>query len=114
MRRYKKRYGEDEPTNMCLEASYFQVNVFAKTLEQTGSMDTEILRASVMGSEFEAPQGDVVINSTWGHADLWTRIGRANRQGQFDLVYESPSCVLSDPYLLGYGRSLRQQTLELS
>lgn len=112
--RYKKRYGEDEPTNMCLEASYFQVNVFAKTLEQTNSMDTEILRASVMGSEFEAPQGDVVINPVWGHADLWTRIGRANRMGQFDLVYESPTCVKSDPYLLGYGRSLSQRAYELT
>lgn len=114
VRRYQKRYGEDEPTNMCLEASYFQVNVFAKTLEQTNSMDTEILRAQVMGSEFEAPQGDVAINPIWGHADLWTRIGRANRRGQFDLVYESPSCVLSDPYLLGYGRSLGQRSLELT
>ncbi|MGO4842593.1 transporter substrate-binding protein, partial [Rhizobiaceae sp. 2RAB30] len=78
------------------------------------SMDTEILRAQVMGSEFEAPQGDVAINPIWGHADLWTRIGRANRQGQFDLVYESPSCVLSDPYLLGYGRRLGQRSLELT
>lgn len=114
VRRYKKRYGEDEPTNMCLEASYFQVNVFAKTLEETNSMDTEILRASVMGSEFEAPQGNVAINPMWGHADLWTRVGRANRQGQFDLVYESPSCVTADPYLLGYGRSIGQRSLELA
>jgi branched-chain amino acid transport system substrate-binding protein len=99
---------------MCLEASYFQVNVFARTLEQTNSMDTEILRASVMGSEFSAPQGEVVINPTWGHADLWTRIGRANRQGQFDLIYESPSCVSSDPYLLGYGRKLKQKSFEFA
>ncbi|OJU03892.1 MAG: amino acid ABC transporter substrate-binding protein [Rhizobiales bacterium 65-79] len=114
VRQYQRRYGEDQPTNMCLEASYFQVNVFARTLEQTNSMDTEILRASVMGSEFSAPQGEVVINPTWGHADLWTRIGRANRQGQFDLIYESPSCVSSDPYLLGYGRKLKQKSFEFA
>lgn len=104
--RYKKRYGDDESTNMCLEASYFQVNVFAKTLEKTNSMETTLLRHSVMGSEFDAPQGGVSINPVWGHADLWTRIGRANRQGQFDIVYESPSSVKADPYLLGYGRCL--------
>jgi len=114
VQRYKKRYGEDEPTNMCLEASYFQVNAFAKTLAETNSMDTEILRASVMGSEFEAPQGNVAINPIWGHADLWTRVGRANRQGQFDLVYESPSCVAADPYLIGYGRNFGQRSLELA
>lgn len=104
--RYKKRYGEDEPTNMCLEASYFQVNVFAKTLEKTNSMETNRMRDSVMGSEFDAPQGGVSINPIWGHADLWTRIGRANRQGQFDIVYESPTSVKADPYLIGYGRCL--------
>ena len=104
--RYKKRYGDDEPTNMCLEASYFQVNVFAKTVEKTNSIETQLLRASVMGSEFDAPQGGVSINPVWGHADLWTRIGRANRQGQFDIVYESPSSVKADPYLIGYGRCL--------
>lgn len=114
VRRYKTRYGDDEPTNMCLEASYVQVNLFAKTLEQTNSMDTEILRASVMGSEFDAPQGEVTINPIWGHADLWTRVGRANRQGQFDMVYESQSSVRADPYLLSYGRSIGQRSLELA
>lgn len=103
---YKKRYGEDQSTNMCLEAAYFQVHVFAKTLEQTNSMDTELLRASVMGSEFEAPQGEIAINPICGHTDLWTRIGRANAKGQFDIVYDSGSRVKADPYLIGYSRSL--------
>jgi branched-chain amino acid transport system substrate-binding protein len=103
---YQKRYGDDEPTNMCLEASYFQVNLFARTLEQTNSLETRHLRTSVMGAEFEAPQGSVSINPVWGHADVWTRIGRANRNGQFDIVFQSPTSVKADPYLIGYGRCL--------
>ncbi|MGJ3263855.1 MAG: transporter substrate-binding domain-containing protein [Salinarimonas sp.] len=103
---YKKRYGEDQSTNMCLEAAYFQVHLFAKTLEQTNSLDTEVLRTSALGVELDAPQGKVAVNPVCGHTDLWTRIGRANRQGQFDIVYESPSRVRADPYLIGYARSL--------
>lgn len=103
---YQKRYGEDEPTNMCLEASYFQVNLFARTLTQTNSLETKQLRTSVMGAEFEAPQGSVSINPVWGHADVWTRIGRANRKGQFEIVSQSPTSVKADPYLISYGRSL--------
>ncbi|CAK7254712.1 MULTISPECIES: transporter substrate-binding domain-containing protein [Shinella] len=103
---YQKRYGDDEPTNMCLEASYFQVNLFARTLEETNSLDTRQLRTFVMGAEFEAPQGSVSINPVWGHADVWTRIGRANRQGQFDIVFQSQASVKADPYLIGYGRCL--------
>ena len=102
--RYQKRYGANAPTNMCLEASYFQVNVFAKTLERANSLETPMLRAMVMGSEFDAPQGNVSINPVWGHADLWSRIGRANRSGQFDILFESRSTVKADPFLISHGR----------
>jgi branched-chain amino acid transport system substrate-binding protein len=104
--RYQRRYGSDEPTNMCVEAAYFQVHIFAKALAETNSMETEILRPMVLGSTFDAPQGQVSINPACSHADLWTRIGRANRRGQFELVHQSLSPVLADPYLVGYGRSM--------
>jgi ABC-type branched-subunit amino acid transport system substrate-binding protein len=104
--RYKRRYGESEPTNMCVEAAYFQVHIFAKALEQTNSLDTDIFRPMVLGSDFEAPQGHVSINATCSHADLWTRIGRANRAGQFDIMHQSLAAVSADPYLIGYGRAI--------
>jgi ABC-type branched-subunit amino acid transport system substrate-binding protein len=104
--RYKKRYGDDESTNMCVEAAYFQVHIFAKALEQTNSMETEALRPMVLGSTFEAPQGKVTINPTCSHADLWTRIGRANRRGQFEVMQQSVTPILADPYLIGYGNSM--------
>jgi branched-chain amino acid transport system substrate-binding protein len=104
--RFKTRYGDDQDTNMCLEAAYFQVHIFAKALAETNSMDTERLRPTVLGCDYEAPQGTVSINPSCGHTDLWTRIGKANRRGQFDLVYESQTPVGADPYLIGYGRSI--------
>jgi branched-chain amino acid transport system substrate-binding protein len=103
--RYKKRYGDDEATNMCVEAAYFQVHMFAKALEQANSLDTDTLRAMVLGTTFQAPQGQVTINSTSSHTDLWTRIGRANRRGQFDIIRQSPAAVRADPFLIGYGRA---------
>jgi branched-chain amino acid transport system substrate-binding protein len=106
VQQYKKRYGEDEPTNMCVEAAYFQVHVFAKALEQANTLDTDVLRPMVLGSSFEAPQGEVAINPSSSHTDLWTRIGRANRAGQFDLLHQSLAPVRADPYLVGYGRSM--------
>lgn len=106
VKRFKRRYGEDAATNMCLEAAYFQVHIFAKALEQTNSLETELLRPAVLGTEFDAPQGPVSINANCAHTDLWTRIGRANRNGLFDIQYESVSRVRADPYLIGCGRNL--------
>ncbi|HLI09997.1 MAG TPA: transporter substrate-binding domain-containing protein [Alphaproteobacteria bacterium] len=103
---YKKRYGEDEPTNMCVEAAYFQVHIFAKALEQANSLETDVLRPVVLGTEFDAPQGKISINPTCSHTDLWTRIGRVNRRGQFDVMQQSLTSVRADPYLIGYGRTV--------
>ncbi|MBX5454907.1 MAG: transporter substrate-binding domain-containing protein [Acidobacteriia bacterium] len=101
--RYHKRFGDDEPTNACVEAAYFQVHVFAKALESTNSLDTDILRPMVLGTEFDAPQGRISINEASNHANLWTRIGRANRRGQFDIVFRSQDAVPADPYLISAG-----------
>ena len=34
----------------------------------------------------------------------WSRIGKANRKGQFDVVARSVTPVTADPYLTSYGR----------
>jgi ABC-type branched-subunit amino acid transport system substrate-binding protein len=106
--RYKKRFGDDASTNMCVESSYFQLYLFAKGLEQANTLDTEILRSMVLGTSFDAPQGAVTIDPLSGHTDLWTRIGRANRRGQFDIINQSQAAVHADPFLIGYGRATAQ------
>ena len=96
VRRYKKRFGNDEPTNLCVEAAYFQVHVFAKALAEVNTLHTEVLRPIVLHCEFDAPQGHVAIDSESSHTNLWTRSGRVNEHGQFDLIRERPrlSCPI--------------------
>ena len=89
---------------MCAESAYFQVHIFANALAQTNSVATDIIRPAVLGSDFDAPQGRVSVSAANGHTNLWTRIGRANRGGQFDIVRESLTSVWADPYLVGAGR----------
>ncbi len=86
VKRYKKRFGEDEPTNLCVEAAYFQVRVFAKALAEANTMNPDVLRPFVLGSELEAPQGHIAIDKDSSHTNLWTRLGRVNERGQFDLI----------------------------
>ena len=102
--RYQRHYGEEEPTNMCAEAAYFQVHLFANALAVTRSVDTDAIKAAVLGSAFDAPQGRVSVNAATSHTDVWSRIGRANCRGQFDIVHESATPVWADPYLVGSGR----------
>jgi branched-chain amino acid transport system substrate-binding protein len=69
-------------------------------------MDTDVLRKMVMQTDFDAPQGHVSVDAQNGHTSLWSRIGRANSIGQFDIVYESTQQVAADPYLIGYGSAI--------
>jgi len=103
VKRYKRRFGDDQSTNMCVEAAYFQVHLFARALELANSLDPEILRPMALGSSFEAPQGAVSIDARCSHAKLWSRIGRANSRGHFDLLQQSSSLVPPDPFLTGAG-----------
>jgi ABC-type branched-subunit amino acid transport system substrate-binding protein len=100
---YKARYGEDEPTNMCAEAAYFQVHLFANALAQTNSVDTDLIKQCVLGSDFDAPQGRVSVNAATSHTDLWSRIGRVDRRGQFEIMQQSGTPVWADPFLVGRG-----------
>ena len=97
--RFKRRWGESEPTNMCVEAAYFQVFLFARALEMAGTIDTDVLRSMALGSTIDAPQGRVSIDPACGHSNLWSRIGRVDRNGQFDIIDQSASPVRPDPFL---------------
>ena len=98
---YKARYGEDEPTNMCAEAAYFQVHLFANALAQTNSLDTDLIKQCVLGSDFDAPQGRVSVSAATSHTNLWSRVGRVDRRGQFEIMQQSEMPVWADPFLVG-------------
>jgi branched-chain amino acid transport system substrate-binding protein len=102
VRRYKKRFGDDQPTNLCVEAAYFQVKIFAKALAEANTLNPDVLRPFILGSEFDAPQGRIAIDRDSSHTNLWTRLGRVNARGQFDLIRESPQPVKPDPYLVSH------------
>jgi ABC-type branched-subunit amino acid transport system substrate-binding protein len=101
VRRYRARYGDDEPTNMCAEAAYFQVHLFANALARTNSIESDLIKQSVLGSEFDAPQGRISINAATSHTNLWSRVGRVDRRGQFEIMQQSTMPVWADPFLIG-------------
>jgi ABC-type branched-subunit amino acid transport system substrate-binding protein len=98
---YYQRFGEDAPrVTSCCEAAYFQAHMFAAALAEANTMDTERLRAALLGAEFDAPQGRVKIDPDNNHTYLYTRIGRLDVQGRFEIVREVPRSIKPDPYLV--------------
>lgn len=96
----RRRFGECCVPNLCWEASYFQMHIFANAMRQSGSDDIAELMPHVLGSEFDAPQGRVRIDPTNHHTCLYPRIGRVNAEGQFTIVRQARRSVYPDPYLV--------------
>lgn len=96
----RRRFGETSVPNLCWEASYFQMHIFANAMRQSGSDDIAELMPQVLGSEFDAPQGRVRIDPTNHHTCLYPRIGRVNADGQFTIVRQARRSVYPDPYLV--------------
>lgn len=102
---YRDFVGGEVITNMCWEAAYFQVHLFANAVELAGSDEIDRLLPHLLGAEFVAPQGRIRIDPATHHTHLYPRIGRANANGQFTIVRESTRPVPPDPYLVTHSMS---------
>jgi urea ABC transporter urea binding protein len=98
--RYKAKYGENQVTNAVMEAAYFQTYFLAQAIEKVGSTDTDaLIFEGLPGQEFVAPQGKVKVDEKNHHTWLWARIGKANEEGQFDVVWKSEDWIRPDPWV---------------
>ena len=114
LQRFRAAYGDEVEPNMCWEAAYFQVHMFARAMQQSGSDEIDRLLPHLLGSEFDAPQGRVRIDPDNHHTRLNPRIGRVGDDGRFAIVAESPVEVDADPYLVNHvADDWRAQSVEI-
>jgi len=98
--RLRQRFDGCSVPNLCWEASYFQMHIFANALRQSGDEGIAQLIPHILGSEFDAPQGRIKIDPANHHTCLYPRIGRVDAEGQFIIVRQATRSVYPDPYLV--------------
>ena len=98
--RLRQRFDDCSVPNLCWEASYFQIHIFANALRQSGDEAIAQLIPHILGSEFDAPQGRIKIDPANHHTCLYPRIGRVDAEGQFTIVRQATRSVYPDPYLV--------------
>jgi branched-chain amino acid transport system substrate-binding protein len=96
----RRRFGDSSVPNLCWEASYFQMHIYANALRLAGDDEISVLMPYILGSEFDAPQGRIRIDPMSHHTYLFPRIGRVNSSGQFTIVRQARKSVCPDPYLV--------------
>lgn len=96
---FHRAFGAEKPISMWSAGAYAQVHLFGLALESAGTLDTQRLVDAALGLSYEAPEGSVQIDPENNHTWLTPRIGRARRDGAFDIVWEAKAAVKPDPYL---------------
>ncbi|RKT22116.1 amino acid/amide ABC transporter substrate-binding protein (HAAT family) [Paraburkholderia sp. RAU2J] len=102
LEKFDRMFGRETIPNASWEAAYFQVHLFAQAMLAAGSHDLETLMPELLRCELDAPQGRVRIDPSTHHTHLNPRIGRVNREGQFDVVWQAVAPVRPDPYLVAH------------
>ena len=98
--RLHQRFDDRSVPNLCWEAAYFQMHIFANALRKSGDESIAQLMPHILSSEFDAPQGRIKIDPVNHHTCLYPRIGRVDHTGQFTIVRQATRSVYPDPYLV--------------
>ena len=84
------------------QAAYLGPWLWKAAVEKAGSFDVDKVREASPGIELTtAPEGYVKVHE---NHHLWskTRVGRAQADGQYDVVFETAELVEPDPFPEGY------------
>jgi branched-chain amino acid transport system substrate-binding protein len=96
---WRTRFGPDLPITACAEAAYFQVMLYAQTLERAGDDRLDLMLPHLHEHEFDAPQGKVRIDKENHHTYLWPRVARVDEKGRYQVVDDPGIRVKPDPYM---------------
>ena len=99
---FKKMWGEKTVIGDVTQAAYLGPWLWKMTVEKAGSFDIDKIAAASAGIEFtKAPEGYVKIHE---NHHLWSkaRVGQAQLDGQFKVVFETPELIEPNPFPKGY------------
>jgi urea transport system substrate-binding protein len=99
---FKERWGDDIVIGDVTQAAYLGPWLWKAAVEEAGSFDIDKVREASPGIELStAPEGYVRIHK---NHHLWSkaRIGQAQKDGQYKLVYETEELMEPDPFPKGY------------
>ncbi|MGF9714130.1 transporter substrate-binding protein [Paenibacillus naphthalenovorans] len=94
---YRRTYGT-ETISSAMENAYNSVLLLAEALRKSKTIGRTALRHALPGLALNAPQGTIRVDPKNHHLWLNTRIGKVNKHGQFDIIWESDSPIGPVPF----------------
>jgi len=95
---FKAKYGAARVIGDPMEVAYNSVHVWARAANAAASFDPAKVLAAAARVELDAPEGKVRVHASNQHVWKKVRVGRAQADGQFEIVWESPDLVEPNPF----------------
>jgi len=83
-----------------MESAWVGVQLWASAVKSAGTSDPRVIRDTILHQSLDAPEGTVAVDQNSHHLWKVARIGRVNRQRQFDVVWSSGRALKPFPYPL--------------
>ena len=95
---FKAKYGAQRVIGDPMEVAYNSVHLWKLAVEKAKSFDPAKVIAASAGIEIDAPEGKVRVHENNHHVYKKVRVGRAQADGQFEVVWESPDLIAPNPF----------------
>ena len=104
VKRYERRFGSDQSTKYVRGGGLiFRFISLRVHLNSPIHWTRKFCDRWCLARPSMHPKGPILIDADCSHANLWSRIGRVNGHGHFDVLQESSCLVPPDPFLTGTG-----------
>lgn len=87
--RFRDRYGQRAVIDGPMEASYVNMQLWVNSALEAGSAEVAQVQRTLLRQSLPAPEGVVAVDPLTHHVWKVARIGKARRDGQFDIVWDS-------------------------
>ncbi len=86
-------------TNDPMEATYVGINMWAQAVKKAGTTNVDKVRDAMAGQSFVAPSGyTLTMDATNHHLHKPVMIGEVRADGQFNVVYKTPTTIKAEPW----------------
>ncbi len=96
--KFKARFGSSRVINDPIETAYFNVYLWAKAVNSCQDIKPSLVIQAIKNEGIYAPEGAVFIDPENQHAWKISRIGKINKAGKFDIVWQSRKPVRPEPF----------------
>lgn len=96
--KFKRAYGQNRVTDDPIEAGYFGVHLWAKAVANGGTTEIKEVKKNLSNLSYDAPEGMVYVDGKNQHTWKIVRIGKIQKNGQFDIVWSSEKPIRPVPY----------------